>query len=67
MDNEVTIVSVTRVPVELLDLLRADAVKAGIGDGNAGVMRYCLIEMARQKRASTGLKAPGGLRAPDGA
>jgi len=62
-----TTVSISKVPVATLEYLRPDAVAAGMNDAYAGVMRYCLIEMARQKRASTGLKAPGGLRAPDGA
>jgi len=66
MDVETTTVSITGVPVDALDLLRADAKAEMYGTGDAGVMRYCLMTLARRKRASVASAGTGGTEVSDG-
>ena len=52
MKVETRNVTVTNVPVEDLDLLRPDAVRAGHSkESDAAVVRYSVIELARLKRS----------------
>jgi len=61
MKDALTTVTVGNLPVDKLELLRADAVRAGMTNTHAGILRYALMALADAKAASMATEqAEGG-------
>jgi len=66
MDRETTTVSVTGLRTSTLDMLKDEAHAAGYSRTNAGVLRYCLQTVARDKRPFGAFSGTSGTEVSDG-
>lgn len=64
MEDGLTTVSVGNLPVDKLELLRSDAVRAGMTNTYAGVLRYTLMLAAEAKAASAASDGPDASDCP---